>query len=272
MIAKPPGWPFLIVCSAAAAVTLLWASYPYWYGIEMVLLGFPVGFLLLAYWAIRVVIADSRGAAMNRLGVWIAPWFVAGGVMLALITDASFWIRFTLSEPSMAAYAKVVAVSEWLPDESYQWVGLYYVCGGWQHLDLDTGLDVPGSAHFYVEDPFSRTTRASCGCPRANQTKRWTTVTATSRTAGTELRAGTAGRSSLLSGQPASDCRPRLLSSAQRRSGALDAVGRGAREHPVGHDRIHRVDVGGQQVGQSTHVEDGLCWAFTLAKVAGLHS
>src|SRR3712207_8533760 len=50
VINKPPGLPFLAVFSAAASVILIWASYPYWYGIEMFLYGIPVGILLLAYW------------------------------------------------------------------------------------------------------------------------------------------------------------------------------------------------------------------------------
>ncbi|MGW0589871.1 hypothetical protein [Streptosporangium sp. NPDC002607] len=154
MISKPPGLPFVAVFSAAAAVILIWASYPYWYGIEMFLFTIPVGGLLLAYWAIRMVWAERKGTLEgSRSRRWIIPWFITGGVMLALITDAPFWIRFTISAPSMEAYAKAVAES---PDrkEPCQWVGLYYVCDGWRYLDLDTGERVPGSAEFGVQDWF----------------------------------------------------------------------------------------------------------------------
>ncbi|WP_440069769.1 hypothetical protein [Streptosporangium sp. OZ121] len=154
MISKPPGLPFVVVFSAAAAVVLTWASYPYWYGIEMFLFTIPVGALLLAYWAIRMVWAERKGTLeSSSSGRWIIPWFIAGGVMLALMTDAPFWIRFTLSAPSMEAYAKSVAEN---PDrkEPCQWVGLYYVCGGQQHLNSDTGEKVPGSAEFSAQDWF----------------------------------------------------------------------------------------------------------------------
>ena len=154
MINKPPGLPFLAVFSAAAGVILIWASYPYWYGPEMFLFAVPVGWLLLAYWAIRMVWADRKGTLTGGLGSrWFWPWFVVGGVVFALITDAPFWIRFTISEPSMNAYAKAVVEN---PDheEPCQWVGLYYVCDGWDYLDLDTGERVPGSAEFAVQDWF----------------------------------------------------------------------------------------------------------------------
>ncbi|GAA3245720.1 hypothetical protein [Nonomuraea helvata] len=154
MINKPPGLPFLAVFSAAAAVILIWASYPYWYGPEMFLFTIPVGLLLLAYWGIRMVWADRKGTLTGGLGSrWFWPWFVAAGVLLALITDAPFWIRFTLSEPSMKAYVQAVVDN---PDrkEPCQWVGLYYVCGGWPYSDLQSGEEIPGSAQFGVQDWF----------------------------------------------------------------------------------------------------------------------
>ncbi|WP_431930803.1 hypothetical protein [Nonomuraea jabiensis] len=61
MISKPPGLPFLIVFSAVATVILIWASYPYWDKFEMFLLAIPVGVLLLAYWAVRMVWAEHKG-------------------------------------------------------------------------------------------------------------------------------------------------------------------------------------------------------------------
>lgn len=155
MIAKPPGWPFLIVCLAAAAVILEWASYPFWYWFEMFLFAVPVGLLLTVYWAVRVVLSARRGAEMNRLGRWFAPWFVLGGMVLALVTDAPFWIRFTISAPSMEAFAKQVTPLDRFHEQPCQWVGLYQVCGaGWLYTDPDTDLRVPGSAEFQVKDPF----------------------------------------------------------------------------------------------------------------------
>ncbi|MEV5895522.1 hypothetical protein [Nonomuraea fuscirosea] len=154
MISKPPGLPFLAAFSVAASVILMWASYPYWYGIEMFLFAIPVGSLLLAYWAIRMVWANHKGTLTGGLGSrWFMPWFVAVGVVLALIIDAPFWLRFTISEPSIKAYAEAVVKN---PDreEPCQWAGLYYVCDGWQYSDLDTGEEVPGSATFGVQEWF----------------------------------------------------------------------------------------------------------------------
>lgn len=153
MFNKPPGLPHLVVLSATAAVILMWASYPYWYGIEMFFYAVPFGGLLLAYWAIRVVLARRAGTLTGSRLRWILPPFIAGGVVLALMTDAPFWIRFTISAPSMQAYAKAVAESPG-HREPCQWVGLYYVCDGWRYLDLDTGEEVTGSAEFGVEDWF----------------------------------------------------------------------------------------------------------------------
>ncbi|MER6004189.1 hypothetical protein ABT120_36895 [Nonomuraea angiospora] len=154
MISKPPGLPFLIVFSAVATVILIWASYPYWDKFEMFLLGVPVGMLLLAYWAIRMVWAEHKGTLADDLKYrWILPFVIAGGVMLALVTDTPFWIRFTLSESSMEAYAKTVVVSP-SHKEPCQWAGLYYVCDGSQYHDGVTGEALPGSAQFGVRDWF----------------------------------------------------------------------------------------------------------------------
>ncbi|NUW34184.1 hypothetical protein HTZ77_22490 [Nonomuraea sp. SMC257] len=112
----------------------------------------PVGGLLAAYWAIRMMLAARGADVTERLGRWLLPVFIAGCVTFALVTDAPFWIRFTISRPSLDAYAKAVMENPRRP-ESCQWVGLYYVCGGWQYMDLD-GKRIPGSAEFGVEDPF----------------------------------------------------------------------------------------------------------------------
>ncbi|MEV0314829.1 hypothetical protein [Nonomuraea fuscirosea] len=152
MITRPPGLPYLTVVAAAVAVILLWASYPFWY-FEMILFAIPVGGLLAAYWAIRMALAARKVDLTENLGRWLLPAFIAGGVLLALITDAPFWIRFTISQPSMEAYAKTV-IEDPKRKRPCQWIGLYHVCGGWQYMDLDTGERIPGSAEFGVQDPF----------------------------------------------------------------------------------------------------------------------
>ncbi|MFI6604455.1 hypothetical protein ACIBHX_50210 [Nonomuraea sp. NPDC050536] len=124
MISKPAGLPFLIIFSGVAAVLLIRASYPYWDKFEMFLITILVGLLLLTYWAIRMVWADHKGTATDTLKYrWVMPFFIAGGVMLALVTDAPFWIRFTISESSMEAYAKAVAVNP-SSKKPCQWAGL----------------------------------------------------------------------------------------------------------------------------------------------------
>jgi hypothetical protein len=153
MITKPPGVPYLTVVAAAVAVIFLWASYPFWY-FEVVLFSIAAGGPLAAYWAIRIALAAPKVDLHARLGRWLLPGFIAGGVVLALIADAPFWIRFTISAPSLEAYAKAVAED---PERGRpcRWVGLYYVCSsGWQYMDLDTGERIPGSAEFGVQDPF----------------------------------------------------------------------------------------------------------------------
>lgn len=152
MMNKPPGLPFTAVVSVVAVVILVYTSDPYWY-FEMFLLGIPVCFLLFVYWGLRTLWAEHKGTlpggVLNRT---IAPWYIAIAVMLALITDAPFWIRFTISEPSMRAYAEAVTENPDRAEEApCQWAGLYYVCGSWQYTDLRTGEVVPGSAGFTVK-------------------------------------------------------------------------------------------------------------------------
>lgn len=152
MISKPPGLPFLIVFSAVAAFIVIRAAYPSWDKIEMFLLGIPVGLVLLTYWASRMVWADHKGTVPDGLKYrWILPFFIAGGVMLALFTDAPFWIRFTISESSLETYAKTVTSSG---KEPCRWAGLYRVCGGSRYRDGVTDEVLPGSARFEVRDWF----------------------------------------------------------------------------------------------------------------------
>ncbi|NRQ31492.1 hypothetical protein HII36_06505 [Nonomuraea sp. NN258] len=150
MIDKPPGLPFLVFCSGGAAVLLIWASHPSWLGFETFLYGLPVGLVLIGYWALRMAWADYRGTApsgaFNRS---LIPWYIAGVVLLAFITDAPSWIRFTISEQSLAAYVRAVNENPERREPCHR-VGLYYVCDGARHPDLLTEKEVPGSVRFAV--------------------------------------------------------------------------------------------------------------------------
>jgi hypothetical protein len=146
MISKPPGWLYLTALSAMAGVILYWASVPHWYIIEMFLVALFVGLPLLAIWAIRFATVTSKGTPPGGLGPWLVPWFIMAGVAAALVTDAPFWLRFTISKPSLEAYARTVT-AETKPDPSCRWLGLYRTCGsfpcsGWE----ENTRDVPGSA------------------------------------------------------------------------------------------------------------------------------
>ncbi|MER7504610.1 hypothetical protein AB0L05_03340 [Nonomuraea pusilla] len=152
MIDKPPGWPYLTALSAVVGVVLYWASVPHWYVIEMFLVGLFFGIPLWLIWAARFTLAMSRGTAQARLRRWLAPWFVVAGLVVALVTDAPFWLRFTISKPSMEAYARTVT-AETSQDTSCRWLGLYRICGafpysGWGQDDQD----VPGSACLIGEE------------------------------------------------------------------------------------------------------------------------
>ncbi|WP_449062196.1 hypothetical protein [Planomonospora algeriensis] len=153
MIDKPPGLPFLIVFSTAAITFLIWVSDPSWPGFETFVYGIPIGFLLFAYWAIRMTWADYKGTAPDgTLNRSLMPWYISGAVMLALVTGAPFWIRFTVSESSLEAYVRAVNENPG-GKESCQWAGLYRVCAGKRHQDL-SGKEIPGSAEFAVRDIF----------------------------------------------------------------------------------------------------------------------
>ncbi|TYB69853.1 hypothetical protein FXF51_06765 [Nonomuraea sp. PA05] len=154
MINKPPGLPFLVVFSAAAAVLLTWAGHPSWLGLETFVHAVPVGLVLFVYWAIRVVWADHKGALPEGIrSRTLMPWYVAGVVLIALMTEAPSWVRFTLSESSMEAYVESVNENP-RRAEACQWVGLYYACGGMRHQDATTGEEFPGSVEFAVRDLF----------------------------------------------------------------------------------------------------------------------
>jgi hypothetical protein len=156
VINKPPGLPFLIVFSAAATFLLVWASYPSWYGFETFKFGIPIGFALFLYWTIRITWADHKGnAPSGSLNSAIVPWYIAIAVGIALITNAPFWIRYTISEPSLRGYATAVDENPGRK-EPCQWVGLYYVCDGRRYDDLLTGEEIPGSARLVVRDLFQQ--------------------------------------------------------------------------------------------------------------------
>ncbi|WP_030917721.1 hypothetical protein [Streptosporangium amethystogenes] len=130
MITKPPGWPFLIAVSAAALVLLYWASVPYRYTIEMVLFTIFVIVPLVLIWIVRIILAGRKDADVvsDRLRRWFLPWIVLAVVLAAIVVDAPFWVRFTISKPSMEAFAKTVTEETSFYD-SCRWLGLYQVCG-----------------------------------------------------------------------------------------------------------------------------------------------
>jgi hypothetical protein len=152
VITKPPGWLYLTVLSASACVILYWASVPHWYVIEMMLVAFFFGVPLYVIWLFRFGLAVSRGAIDGRIVRWVLPWIIAGGVVGALVVDAPFWLRFTISKPSMEAYAQTVT-RQADRDFPCQWVGLYRICDAFPCLGLEKNAeDVPGSACLIAEE------------------------------------------------------------------------------------------------------------------------
>ncbi|MEV1243908.1 hypothetical protein ACIBO2_12565 [Nonomuraea sp. NPDC050022] len=151
MISKPPGWLFLTVLSAMACVILYLASVPYWYIIEMFLLVFFVGLPLLIIWTVRYATAAGNGTAYGRLGRWMTPWFIVAGVTVALVADAPFWLRFTISKPSMEAYARTVT-AETQQNISCRWLGLYRICDAFPYPRSEDGEYVPGSVCLIGEE------------------------------------------------------------------------------------------------------------------------
>ncbi|MEV7013664.1 hypothetical protein [Streptosporangium sp. NPDC051022] len=135
----------LTMLSALACVILYWASVPHWYGIEMCLAAFFIGVPLMMTYVIRFGLASHRGAVSGRLGRWLVPGFIVAGVVMALVADAPFWLRFTISKPSMEAYARTVT-AETAGDFSCRWLGLYRICGAAPYNRWDNSQDVPGSA------------------------------------------------------------------------------------------------------------------------------
>ncbi|GAA4509568.1 MULTISPECIES: hypothetical protein [Nonomuraea] len=148
MIAKPPGWPFVIVWSTLALVIMYWASVPFWYGVEMLLAVVLVGLPLMVYWALRFALAADRGGVTGRAGRCLAPWLITWATVVALAYNAPFALRFSLSASALGAYAERIMERGPIHYESCEWAGLYRVCGGGaEHGSLD-GVPVPGSAGF----------------------------------------------------------------------------------------------------------------------------
>ena len=95
VINKSPGLPFLIVFSVAVFLLLIWASHPSWYGPETFKFGIPIGFALFLYWTIRITSADHKAKApVGSLRSALVPWYVAIGVVIVLVANAPFWIRY----------------------------------------------------------------------------------------------------------------------------------------------------------------------------------
>ncbi|MFF5208510.1 hypothetical protein [Streptosporangium sp. NPDC000396] len=112
-------------------ISCYWASGPVW-SYDLVFLMFPIWLSLGLYWFFRML-------AEARMTGWVTvrrQWFrwaltplVFLGMVGALAVDGPRWVRFTLSEPSMQAYAKTIAAGGDI-DESCRWLGLYYTCWG----------------------------------------------------------------------------------------------------------------------------------------------
>lgn len=151
MMIKPPGWPLLTAFSATALVTCWLASvHYYWYDVQMITLVMFVWIPLVGIWAIRYAMAAGSGWVGADARRWFTPWFIIGGVVLALVVDAPLWFRFTVSAPSMNAFVQTVDTER---EEPCQRVGLYYACHSHTYSMLP-GVDAPGSVAFGISDGF----------------------------------------------------------------------------------------------------------------------
>jgi hypothetical protein len=72
--------------------------------------------------------------------------------LVALATDAPFMPRFSLSAPSLGAYAEKIMEQSPIPYESCEWAGLYRVCGGRVDHSASDDVLVPGSAGFMTTE------------------------------------------------------------------------------------------------------------------------
>ncbi|GGQ23776.1 hypothetical protein [Streptosporangium pseudovulgare] len=153
MITKPPGWPFLTAISAVGIMLLYWASVPHWYTIEMFLTAVFAGGPLVLIWGVRIGTAalKDESAVSGRLWRWFLPWLIAAGVVVALVADLPFRMRFAVSEPSMEAFSRTVAAGT-SPDDSCRWLGLYRVCWADRYFSYEKDGEVPGSAAFSSEE------------------------------------------------------------------------------------------------------------------------
>ncbi|MEU8380812.1 hypothetical protein [Streptosporangium sp. NPDC048865] len=138
---QPARWYF-VVLTVVTLLSCYWASGPVW-SYDLVFLMFPAWLWLVLYWFFR-------GLGEIRTTGWVTvrrQWFrwaltplVFLGMVVALAVDGPLWVRFTLSEPIMQAYAKTIASGEEV-DESCRWRGLYHVC--WSSpIDGGAKLDV----------------------------------------------------------------------------------------------------------------------------------
>ncbi|GAA4536095.1 MULTISPECIES: hypothetical protein [Nonomuraea] len=153
-ITKPPGWVFLIGLLAPCLLVLYWASVPFWYRAEILLVGvFVLGPLVLIYIG-RLIAASLKGQAGGRPWRWLAAPLIVWVMLLSLVTDAPFQLRFAISLPEislpeMEAYAATVKEQSRL-DAPCEWVGLYRVCYSAPHyVDSEP---VPGSAYLGTEE------------------------------------------------------------------------------------------------------------------------
>ncbi|TQS08393.1 hypothetical protein [Microbispora hainanensis] len=126
--ARPPSGLYFVVLAVAMLISFYGASTTTWY-YEIVFLMFPTWVVLGLYWLIRLSLAArSEWAAVRRHSLrWALAPLLFVSMVGALAVDGPLWVRFTLSEPSMQAYAKAIAAGV-PPGPGCRMLGLYYVC------------------------------------------------------------------------------------------------------------------------------------------------
>jgi len=119
------------VLAVVMLVSCYVASTPLWSG-DFMLFVFPIWMTLGVYWLARMIGVSRRAgwAAVRRRWVrWAVPPLVFLGMVAVLVLDGPRWVRFTLSEPSLRAYAESFTESDDAErTEECRWLGLYRSC------------------------------------------------------------------------------------------------------------------------------------------------
>ncbi|AWS40095.1 hypothetical protein [Streptosporangium sp. 'caverna'] len=128
---RPPRRWYFAALAVVTLISLYGASGPVW-NFQLVLLMLPAWMVLGLHWLVRTAVAVGsmgRAAARRQWLRWMSAPLVVLGLVVVLAVDGPMWVRFTLSEPSMQAYAKTIAAGNEI-DRSCRWLGLYHVCWG----------------------------------------------------------------------------------------------------------------------------------------------